>query len=61
MQASPVKRRLAAILAADVAGYSRMVAENEEATLRTLRAYRALIGDIIAEHGGRSLARPAIA
>ena len=29
-------RKLAAILAADVAGYSRMVAENEEATLRTL-------------------------
>ena len=53
MQASPVKRRLAAILAADVAGYSRMVAEDEEATLRTLGAYRDLIGDLIAEHGGR--------
>ena len=53
MQASPVKRRLAAILAADVAGYSRMVAEDEEATLRTLGAYRVLIGDLIAEHGGR--------
>ncbi len=47
------QRRLAAILAADVAGYSRMVAQDEEATLRTLRAYRALIGDLIAEHGGR--------
>ena len=47
------QRRLAAILAADVAGYSRMVAQDEEGTLRTLRAYRALIGDLIAEHGGR--------
>jgi adenylate cyclase len=53
MPASPVQRRLAAILAADVAGYSRMVAEDEEATLRTLAAYRATIGDLIAEHGGR--------
>ena len=35
-----MERRLAAILAADVAGYSRMVAEDEEATLRTLGAYR---------------------
>src|SRR5215475_9685134 len=53
MQASPVKRRLAAILAADVAGYSRMVAEDEEGTLRTLGAYRTTLGDLIAEHGGR--------
>ena len=53
MEASPVKRRLVAILAADVAGYSRMVAENEEATLRTLGVYRATIGDMTSEHGGR--------
>src|SRR5215468_3320458 len=53
MPASPVKRRLAAILAADVAGYSRMVAEDEEVTLRTLGAYRHAIGDRISEHGGR--------
>jgi TolB-like protein/class 3 adenylate cyclase/cytochrome c-type biogenesis protein CcmH/NrfG len=53
MPASPVKRRLAAILAADVAGYSRMIAEDEEATLHTLGAYRTTIGDLIVEHGGR--------
>src|SRR5215468_5258145 len=53
MPASPVKRRLAAILAADVAGYSRMVAEDEEVTLRTLGAYRHAIGDRISEHTGR--------
>jgi class 3 adenylate cyclase len=53
MPASPVTRRLAAILAADVAGYSRMVAENQEATLRTLGTYRAVIANLTAEHGGR--------
>jgi TolB-like protein/class 3 adenylate cyclase len=53
MEASPVTRRLAAILAADVAGYSRLMAEDEEGTLHTLGAYRAAISDLIAEHGGR--------
>src|SRR5499425_1700803 len=48
-----MERKLAAILAADVAGSSPMVAEDEEATLRTLGAYRTTIGDLIAEHGGR--------
>src|SRR5207248_3335464 len=41
---------------ADVAGYSRMVAEDEEGTLRTLRAYRSTIGDLIEEHAGRIFA-----
>ncbi|WP_274626230.1 adenylate/guanylate cyclase domain-containing protein [Arvimicrobium flavum] len=53
MQDPPVTRRLAAILAADVAGYSRLVAADEEATLRTLGAYRTTIADLAAEHGGR--------
>ena len=53
MEASPVDRRLAAILAADIAGYSRLMAEDEEATLRTLGAYRTAISDLVAEHGGR--------
>jgi class 3 adenylate cyclase len=46
-------RRLAAILAADVVGYSRLVAEDEESTLRTLGVYRAAIADLVREHGGR--------
>ena len=50
--AEPVQRRLAAILAADVAGYSRMMAEDEEGTLRTLGAYRSAISDLTAEHAG---------
>jgi class 3 adenylate cyclase/pimeloyl-ACP methyl ester carboxylesterase len=49
-----LKRRLAAILAADVAGYSRMMAEDEGATLRTLQTYRSLsIDPAIARHSGR--------
>jgi TolB-like protein/class 3 adenylate cyclase len=51
-----VSRKLAAILAADVAGYSRLVSENEEETLRTLNAYRATIADLVAEHSGRVFA-----
>ena len=38
------ERRLAAILSADVAGYSRLMAEDEDATVRTLTAYREEVG-----------------
>ncbi len=48
-----MQRKLAVILAADVAGYSRLMAEDEEATRATLTAYRASMGDIVAEHDGR--------
>jgi class 3 adenylate cyclase len=48
-----VERKLTAILAADVFGYSRLMGEDEEATLRTLTAHRALIDASIAEHHGR--------
>jgi adenylate cyclase len=47
-----VERRLAAILAADVAGYSRLMGADEEATLRTLDAYRRAMSDLISEHAG---------
>ncbi|MFO1055406.1 MAG: adenylate/guanylate cyclase domain-containing protein [Dongiaceae bacterium] len=53
MPTPPVNRRLAAILAADVVGYSRMVAEDEDATLRALVAFRAMLADLVADHGGR--------
>jgi TolB-like protein/class 3 adenylate cyclase len=46
-------RHLAAILAADVAGYSRMMAHNETETLRILGLYRSVISELIAEHDGR--------
>jgi TolB-like protein/class 3 adenylate cyclase len=49
-----VERRLAAILAADVAGYSRLMGEDEEGTLTALKAIRRELGDPkIAEHKGR--------
>ncbi len=53
MSATPVKRRLAAILAADAVGYSRMMGADEEGTLRILAAHRAVIDGIIAFHHGR--------
>jgi len=49
-----VERRLAAILAADVAGYSRLMGADEEGTLRALTAHRReLIDPKVAEHRGR--------
>ena len=49
-----VERRLAAILAADVAGYSRLIEADEEGTLRRLKSLRAdLIDPKIAGHRGR--------
>jgi class 3 adenylate cyclase len=48
-----MKRKIAAIFAADIAGYSRLVAEDEEETLRRLASYRAVMDDFIARAGGR--------
>ncbi|MBV9828976.1 MAG: adenylate/guanylate cyclase domain-containing protein [Alphaproteobacteria bacterium] len=54
MSEGRVERRLAAILAVDVAGYSRLMGEDEEGTLTALRAVRRELGDPkIAEHRGR--------
>ncbi|RWN56859.1 adenylate/guanylate cyclase domain-containing protein [Mesorhizobium sp.] len=54
MVESAVQRRLAAILAADVVGYSRLMGHDEMGTLTTLRALRAeLVDPKIAEHMGR--------
>ena len=54
MPADPVHRRLAAILAADVAGYSRLMGKDEEGTLATLTGHlKELIEPCIAEHRGR--------
>jgi adenylate cyclase len=48
-----VERRLVAIFAADVAGYSRLMERNEVETLHTLTAHRQIMDRLIAEHGGR--------
>ncbi len=48
-----VERRLAAILAADAAGYSRLMSQDEVGTLGTLTTHRDVMDRLIAEHGGR--------
>ena len=48
-----MERRLAAILAADVVGYSRLVEANEEEAIHTLGIYRETIGALITSHHGR--------
>jgi adenylate cyclase len=49
-----IERRLAAILAADIAGYSRLMGQDEGATLRVLKAHRReLVDPTIARHHGR--------
>src|SRR5258708_5280567 len=48
-----VKRRLAAIFAADVEGYSRLMGADEVATLDALTAHREVLDGLIATHGGR--------
>jgi len=46
-------RRLTAILAADIAGYSRLMGEDEAGTAQALREHRAAADPLIAGHGGR--------
>jgi class 3 adenylate cyclase len=48
-----MKRKIAAIMAADIAGYSKLVAEDEEETLRRLSSYRAVFEDFISRFSGR--------
>ncbi len=47
------KRKLTAILSADVEGYSRLMGEDEDATIRTLTTYRELMSTLIQKHRGR--------
>jgi adenylate cyclase len=53
-----MQRKLAAIFSTDVAGYSRLMGDDEEATLRTLTAYRAVISSLIQQHRGRVVDSP---
>ena len=48
-----MERKLTAILCADVYGYSRLMGEDEEATLRTLSGHREIIDGLIERHHGR--------
>ena len=51
-------RKLAAILSADVAGYSRLMGEDEEATIRTVTVYRDVIAALVQQHRGRVVDSP---
>ena len=53
MEAPPLERKLAAIFAADVAGYSRLMEADEEQTLATLSGHRRIVDEAILRHRGR--------
>jgi adenylate cyclase len=58
MAEQTLQRKLAAILSADVAGFSRLMGEDEAATVRALGACRNLVADVIAKHRGRVVDMP---
>ena len=58
MSAEPFKRKLSAILSADVKGYSRLMGEDEAGTVKTLTAYRKIMGELIRQHRGRVVDSP---
>jgi adenylate cyclase len=58
MTTQEVKRKLAAILSADVKGYSRLMGEDEKGTVRTLNAYKEAMTDLIQHHHGRVVDAP---
>jgi adenylate cyclase len=58
MAANQMKRKLAAIFSADVKGYSRLMGDDEEMTVRTLKTYRATMAEFIQKHSGRVVDSP---
>jgi len=53
-----IERRLAAILSADVEGYSRLMGDDEVATVRAITEYRAVVASTVTGHGGRVVDAP---
>jgi formylglycine-generating enzyme required for sulfatase activity/class 3 adenylate cyclase len=53
MEETDIKRKLATILVADIVGYSRLTANDEDWTIRALGDFRKIVDDIIARHDGR--------
>ena len=58
MQEKTFKRKLIAILSADAVGYSRLMNDDEEATVRTIQSYRTLFSTIIMQYNGRLIDSP---
>src|SRR5215204_5894398 len=51
--AQPIERKLAALFAADVAGYSRLMSQDEGGTMQALTAHREVMDQLTAQHRGR--------
>ena len=58
MEQKGFHRKLTAILSADVAGYSRLMQDDEAATVKTLEAYKTAISDLVKQHRGRVVDSP---
>jgi class 3 adenylate cyclase len=58
MDMTGLRRKLTAILSADVKGYSRLMGEDETGTIRTLTVYREVIANSVESHGGRVIDSP---
>jgi TolB-like protein/class 3 adenylate cyclase len=58
MEQKGFHRKLTAILSADVAGYSRLMQDDEAATVKTLEAYKLIISDLVKQHRGRVVDSP---
>jgi adenylate cyclase len=58
MSEESFKRKLTTMFSADVAGYSRLMAEDEVATVKTLKAYRGIMTELIKQHRGRVVDSP---
>jgi adenylate cyclase len=58
MNSPIIKRKLSAIISADVKGYSRLMGDDEEATVRTITAHRGMMTALIEQNGGRVVDSP---
>jgi adenylate cyclase len=58
MEQKGFRRKLTAILSADVAGYSRLMQDDEAATVKTLEAYKQIISDLVKQYRGRVVDSP---
>ena len=58
MNSPNIKRKLSAIMSADVKGYSRLMGDDEEATVRTITAHRGMMTALIEQNGGRVVDAP---
>ena len=58
MNTQDFKRKLTAVFNADVAGYSRLMGDDEAATVQTLKHYRQIIGKLVTDYNGRVVDSP---